>query len=252
MNNNTENLQVLKNTSALGRLIIKSVPKSIAKEMIIENHYSHKWCDGGFGKYNFGIFRAEEPDKCLGVAVYGYMKNPKAKIFTHPNPRAWMCELNRMWIDDSLGHNAESILIGASIRLLRKVDPDIVAVQSFADGRLGCGTIYKAANFRYYGFHHTRFLRNKRTGEITHEQILTDTTSSSGYLRANVAFLLGDFEIFVVKTYRYIYPLCKRFRFKGPEKPYPRYEKGETPVEWKRDTQKIKQNIIELLDKVTA
>ena len=107
----------------------------------------------------------------------------------------------------------------ASIRLLRKTDPDIVAVQSFADGRLGCGTIYKAANFRYYGFHHTRFLRNKRTGEITHEQILTDTTSSSGYLRANVAFLLGDFEIFVVKTYRYIYPLCKQFRFKGPEKP---------------------------------
>ena len=43
MNNNTEDLQVLKNTSALGRLIIKSVPKSIAKEMIIENHYSHKW-----------------------------------------------------------------------------------------------------------------------------------------------------------------------------------------------------------------
>ena len=35
MNNNTEDLQVLKNTSALGRLIIKSVPKSIAKEMII-------------------------------------------------------------------------------------------------------------------------------------------------------------------------------------------------------------------------
>ena len=44
-----------------------------------------------FGKYNFRIFRAEEPDKCLGVAVYGYRKNPKAKIFTHPNPRAWMC-----------------------------------------------------------------------------------------------------------------------------------------------------------------
>lgn len=88
MNNNTEDLQVLKNTSALGRLIIKSVPKYIAKKMIIENHYSHKWCDGGFGKYNFGIFRDEEPDKCLGVAVYGYMKNPKAKIFTHPNPRA--------------------------------------------------------------------------------------------------------------------------------------------------------------------
>lgn len=252
MNSNTEELQVLKNTSALGSLIIKLVPKAEAKDLIEKNHYSHKWNEGGFGKYNFGIFRAEEPDKCLGVAVYGYMKNPRAKIFTHPNPRAWMCELNRMWIDDTLGHNAESVLIAASIKLLRKIDSDVVAIQSFADGRLGCGTIYKAANFRYFGFHYTKFLRNRRTGEITHEQILTNTTSASAYLRANMAYLLGDFEVLVVKTYRYIYPLCKHFRYCGKEKPYPQYEKGFTLTEWKRDTMKIKQNIVELLDKVAA
>lgn len=231
INNNAGSMQVLKETSALGRLIIKPVDKALAKELIVANHYSHKWNEGGFGKYNFGIFRAEAPDDCLGVAVYGYMKNPKAKLFTHPNPNAWMCELNRMWIDDTLGKNAESILIAASIKLLRKLAPDCVAVQSFADGRLGCGTIYKAANFRYYGFHYTKFLRNRRTGEITHEQILTNTTSPSAYLRSNIAYLIGDLEVFQVKTYRYIYPLCKRFRFNGPEKPYPQYEKGIDPVE---------------------
>ena len=134
-------MEVHKKTT-LGNLIIKEVPKILAKELIIEHHYSHKWNDGGFGKFNYGIFRAEEPERCLGVAVYGFMKNPSAKIFTHPNPGAWMCELNRMWIDDCLGHNAESILIAASIKLLRKADPTCVAVQSFADGRLGCGTIY--------------------------------------------------------------------------------------------------------------
>lgn len=193
-------MQILKETSTLGRLIIKPVDRVLAKELIIANHYSHKWNEGGFGKYNFGIFRADEPDVCLGVAVYGYMKNPRAKLFTHPNPKAWMCELNRMWIDDTLGHNAESVLIAASIKLLRKLDPDCVAVQSFADGRLGCGTIYKAANFRYFGFHYTKFLRNRRTGEITHEQILTNTKSPSAYLRANVAFLLGDFDVLIVKN----------------------------------------------------
>ncbi|MBQ7856254.1 MAG: hypothetical protein IJ348_03965 [Alistipes sp.] len=247
-----ESMQILKETSALGRLIIKPVDKALAKDLIVANHYSHKWNEGGFGKYNFGIFRADEPDVCLGVAVYGYMKNPRAKLFTHPNPKAWMCELNRMWIDDTLGHNAESVLIAASIKLLRKLDPDCVAVQSFADGRLGCGTIYKAANFRYFGFHYTRFLRNRRTGEITHEQILTNTTSPSAYLRANVAFLLGDFDVLVVKTYRYIYPLCKHFRFIKPEKPYPQYEKGFTLTEWRRDTRKIKDNCHEILEKVAA
>lgn len=227
-----DGLAIVKETSTLGKLIIKGVPKEEAKRMIVENHYSHKWNEGGFGKYNFGVFRAEEPDKCLGVAVYGYMKNPAAKIFTHPN--------------------AESVLIAASLKLLRKADPNIVAVQSFADGRLGCGTIYKASNFRYYGFHYTRFLRNKRTEEIIHEQNLTDTTSLSTYLRSNIAYLIGDLEVLQIKTYRYIYPLCKHFRFIKPEKPYPQYEKGIEPVEWNRDKRKIKENIIMLLDKVAA
>ena len=180
------------------------------------------------------------------------MKNPRAVLFTHPNPNAWMCELNRMWIDDSLGKNAETVLIAASIKLIRQIDTNVVAIQSFADGRLGCGTIYKAANFKYFGFHYTKFLRNRRTGEIIHEQILTNTTSPSAYLRANVAFLIGDLEVLVVKTYRYIYPLCKHFRFNKPERPYPQYEKGFVLSEWKRDTQKIKENCIGILEKLVA
>lgn len=117
-----ENLFVLKQTSSLGDLLIKPVEKELARQMVIEHHYSHKWNFGGFGVFNFGIFRADEPDRCLGVAVYGYMKNMNAKLFTHPNPKAWMCELNRLWIDDCLGKNAETVLIAASIKLIRKMD----------------------------------------------------------------------------------------------------------------------------------
>lgn len=245
-------VEIYKETSTLGRLLIKPVNKTLAKEMVVANHYSHKWNDGGFGVYNFGIFRAHEPERCLGVAVYGYMKNPKAKIFTHPNPKAWMCELNRMWIDDELGHNAESILIAASIKLLRRLDPNLVAVQSFADGRLGCGTIYKAANFQYYGFHLTKFLRNIRSGEMVHEQIFTNTHSPSGFLRANVGMLLGDFEVYEVKTYRYIYPLDKRFHFSKPQKPYPAYDKGMDVAEWKRDRAKMIERCITILTRMDA
>ncbi|MDE6037782.1 MAG: hypothetical protein K2G05_05930 [Duncaniella sp.] len=247
-----EKLCVFKQTSSLGDLLIKPVDKELARKMVIEHHYSHKWNTGGFGVFNFGIFRANEPDRCLGVAVYGYMKNPHAKIFEHPNTNAWMCELNRLWIDDCLGKNAETILIAASIKLIRKMDPNVVAIQSFADGRLGCGTIYKAANFKYYGFHYTRFLYNRRTGEFTYEQILTNTSSPSGYVRSNIAFLLGDLDIFIVKTYRYIYPLCRHFKFKNTEKPYPEYDKGMEQVEWKRDKDKIKDRIIHLLDRFVS
>jgi len=241
---------VIKQTKNLGILEIKEVDKKTAKRLIVENHYSHKWNDGGFGKYNFGIYRQGD-DRCLGVAVYGYMKNLNAKIFEHPNPDAWMCELNRMWIDDVLGYNAETILIAASLKLLKKADPNIVAVQSFADGRLGCGTIYKAANFKYYGFHTTRFLKNERTGEMTHEQVFTNSTSTSGYLRANVSYLIGDVTVYSVKTYRYIYPLCKRFRFTlKKELPYPAYEKGIHAAEWKRNHTHIAGKMVELIYKL--
>lgn len=241
-------MEIRKSTKNLGELIIKSVEKQLAKEMIIKNHYSHKWNDGGFGKHNFGIFRAESPDECLGVAVYGYMKNPRAKIFTHPNPDSWMPELNRMWISDELGHNAESLLIASSLKLLRKADKNIVAVQSFADGRLGCGTIYKASNFRYYGYHMTRFLINKRSDECTHEQIFTNSKSPSAYIRANVGYLLDDFTVYSVKTYRYIYPFCKHFKFNKPELPYPEYDKGMALVTWKRDMGKLKRRVVQMIN----
>lgn len=243
-------MEIRKSTKNLGDLIIKPVEKQLAKEMIIKNHYSHKWNDGGFGKYNFGIFRAEAPDTCLGVAVYGYMKNPRAKIFTHPNTDAWMPELNRMWISDELGHNAESLLIASSLKLLRKADKNIVAVQSFADGRLGCGTIYKASNFKYYGYHLTKFLINNRSQECTHQQIFTNSTSPNAYIRANVGYLLGDFAVYNVKTYRYIYPFCKKFKFNKPELPYPEYDKGMSLVTWKRDMGKIKRRVINMINEM--
>lgn len=37
-----ENLFVLKQTSSLGDLLIKPVEKELARQMVIEHHYSHK------------------------------------------------------------------------------------------------------------------------------------------------------------------------------------------------------------------
>jgi hypothetical protein len=246
--NNGNDLEILKSSTQLGELLIKPVPKELAKKIIVENHYSHKWNDGGFGKFNYGIFFQSDPERCLGVSVFGFMKNPNAKIFEHPNDHAWMCELNRLWISDELGMNAETILIAASFKLLKRQDKNCVAVQSFADGRLGCGTIYKASNFKYFGYHYTKFLENSRTGEITHQQVFTNTTSVSGFVRNNIAYLLGDLKIYQVKTYRYIYPLCRHFKFTlKKQQPYPPYDKGLEKVEWVRDDTLIKDRLVKMI-----
>ncbi|MDR0509975.1 MAG: hypothetical protein LBH06_02640 [Rikenellaceae bacterium] len=61
--------------------------------MIVANRYSHRWNDGSFGVCNFGICHLYGATCRPCVAVYGYMKSPEVRIFTRPNPRAWVCGL---------------------------------------------------------------------------------------------------------------------------------------------------------------
>ncbi|MDE6424612.1 MAG: hypothetical protein K2K89_00485 [Ruminococcus sp.] len=217
-------MEITKRTKSLGTLVIKPVEKKLAKSMIVENHYSHKWNDS-FGIINFGIFR-ENSDKCLGVAVFGRMMNSNSfRMISEDLEKDDIVELNRLWIDDCLGYNAESLFIWTCFKIIRSEYPNIKAVQSFADGRLGCGTIYKATNFKYFGFHRTLFYENKVTGEITHEVIMNNARHT-GFVRMNHQWCEGNLKPFVVNTYRYIYPL-KKISFKLKEKPYPEYNIGK-------------------------
>lgn len=217
-------MEVRKCTKNLGTLIVRPIEKNLAKSMIIENHYSHKWNES-FGIMNFGIFR-ENSDKCLGAAVFGRMMNSHSfKSISDDLEQNEIVELNRLWVDDCLGHNAESLFIGACFKILRAEYSEIKAVQSFADGRLGCGTIYKATNFRYFGVHKTPFFENKVTGEITHNAVITNA-AHAGIIRMNRQWCEGILKPFVVNTYRYIYPL-KKISFRLKEKPYPEYSKGK-------------------------
>lgn len=53
-------LEIRKQTAHMGMLIIRPVSKTLAKDLIIRNHYSHKW-NTPFGLYNFGIFKETAP-----------------------------------------------------------------------------------------------------------------------------------------------------------------------------------------------
>lgn len=222
-------MEIVKHSKNLGTLTFKEIPKEVAKPMIIENHYSHKW-GTQFGYFNVGVFKE---GRLLGCAVYGYMKNCKAYKKLADIEENEVCELNRMWIDDELGHNAETMLIGASLKLMKQLRPEIKIVQSFADGRLGCGTIYKASNFRYYGYHTSLFLENVETGEIKQETLFNNGSSFQACVDNNREWINGKYRVFRVKTYRYIYILDKRVHMNLKEQPYPQYEKGETPDVYK-------------------
>lgn len=217
-------------------LSFKEIDYDTAKKMIIENHYSHKW-NTSFGKINIGVF---ENDELLGVAVFGNLMNPKSfKSFNRDFEQNNVIELNRLWIDDRLGGNTETILMKASFDIIRKKYKHIKLIQSFADGRLGCGTIYKAMNFKYYGYNETLFFENTITNEIFHKVPMENTARPDGLIKLNYMYMKNQLKPFKVKTYRYLYPLYKNIKIELEEKPYPDYKKGLEYIENYKHNEKL-------------
>ena len=224
-------MEIIKESKNLGKLLFKEINYNLAKELIIKNHYSHKW-NTSFGKINIGVFKFENLDDCIGVASFGNLMNPNSyKNLNDQFDSKNVIELNRLWIDDCLGKNAETILLGACWKIIRNDYKDIKAVQSFADGRLGCGTIYKASNFDYYGYTESLFYENIETGEVQHKVPMENTKRPDGMIKLNSLYCEGKLKPFIVKTYRYIYPLYKNTKIKLEKKNYPEYDKGFVYVE---------------------
>lgn len=204
---------------------VKPITMHEAKAIVLPNHYSGKW-NSHFGTAgNFGVYLNGE---LLGAAVYGHLMNPGSYRSIADVDRGQIIELNRLWIDDRLGRNTESQVIAKSLKWFRQNTP-VQIVQSFADGRLGCGTIYKASNFRYYGKSRTLFIRHVDTGEILHGAPLSNTARPKGMLYGNEWIVDGKAEAFYTDTYRYMYPLTNHGQraIKLEELPYPEYRKGE-------------------------
>ena len=220
-------MRIVKETKGLGVLTFQEVGYNTAKEMIMKNHYSKKW-NAAFGTFNVGVYKE---GVLKGVAVYGNLMNTKSYGNISNHGAGSVIELNRLWIDDELGHNAETLLISSSIKILKKVRPEVKYIQSFADGRLGCGTIYKAANFDYYGYTKSLFFKDDLTGEVFHKVPLENTEEMTGMMAKNALYLSGRLTAFYVKTYRYIYNLDKKDKAKLKSIPYPKYEKGQEWIE---------------------
>ncbi len=130
------------------RLMI--IPKKIADDVIIRNHYSGKIFNGS--SIHFGIYNN---DILIGVLQFGPALNHASghKIIAGTTTEDYL-ELNRMWVDDCAFRNTESRAISYAIKIIKAIRPKIKWIQSFADERCGgLGIVYQAANFKYYGEH---------------------------------------------------------------------------------------------------
>lgn len=206
-------------------LEVRPIAKEEARGIVLPNHYSGTW-NTTFGIHNFGIF--DEGERLCGAAVFGHLMNPASASSIADLPAGAIVELNRLWIDDKFGANTETAMLSRCFKWLR-ANTEVQLIQSFADGRLGVGTIYKAANFGYYGRTRTRFYRNRETGETFHAALTNDGRHLPAMIRTNEWWVEGRLETFETYTYRYLYPLTKYARraIKPTAEPYPAYERGE-------------------------
>lgn len=194
---------IKKETKHMGTLYFKECTKEEARDMIICGHYSHKF-QGYFGKVNVGVYTQ---GRLVGVASFGGLMNPNSFKNFGDFTKDEILELNRLWVDDELGMNTETMLLSASWKIMRNSYPEVKVVQSFADGRLGAGTIYKATGFGYYGCESTLFFQDINTKVISHKVGIENTKAPQSFMRLNVRYLEGRLQQFKVNTYRYIYPL---------------------------------------------
>lgn len=144
---------------------IKIISAKLGNDIIIKNHYSGTSVKGV--KYHIGVYYF---DKIVGVAQYGYGIMPsKSCGWVADTLKDEFLELNRLWVDDILGFNAESYIIAKTLKFVKKQDPKLKWIISFADGMMGKnGIIYQASNFVYTGFRKDGGIWYTNNGERLH------------------------------------------------------------------------------------
>lgn len=156
------------------RYKIKPINYKTAMDVIVKNHYLHRKCpcSYAFGLYEYSdqSINLFDKERLVGVIIYGTPSSaPLRKGICGSEETFNVLELTRLWIEDGTPKNAESYLIGNTLKL---VDKEIIV--SYAEIQQGhVGTVYQATNWIYTG------LSAKRTDWVVegidkHSQTIAD------------------------------------------------------------------------------
>ena len=148
------------------QLSVRIIPHWLARCIIKEYHYSHKYVNNS--RLHLGVFSGRD---LVGVLQFGYAGNPScARNIVSGTENKEYYELNRMWLHQCMPKNSESRSLSFAIKFIKITDRSINWIQSFADERCGrFGVVYQAANFVYLGEHDSIFY--ELDGETFHQKI---------------------------------------------------------------------------------
>ena len=198
---------------------VAEIDRDLANQIVEDNHYSRRFVASS--RLHLGVVMDGE---IVGVLQFGVAMNPASmgSIMDGCGLYEYL-ELNRMWLDDKAPRNSESRAISYAIKFIRRKEPAIKFIQSFADERCGLsGTVYQAANFLFCGSHIGKFW--ELDGEFFHDSIVTDSRKAETPRARQIIANIGRATRHNLKQYRYIYLMQPRFRSRLLLKvqPYPK------------------------------
>lgn len=156
---------------------------------MVRRHYLKRWpaiCT---------LILAMRHDKeFVGMVIYSL---PPRGTLVRYGMETW--ELARLWVDDTVPHNAETWLISQSVRHIKTNHPAVRLLVSYADPSVNhSGTIYKAANWTKDG----RTDDNRKAPRFDFEDVETGVRySRQNHVRDNAVVR----RLYRVSKFRFVY-----------------------------------------------
>lgn len=173
-----------------------------ATEIVVSNHYLKRKapCSEAFGLF------CKKCKKAAGVVIYGVScSSTLLKGVCGPDEAGNVYELTRLWIKEGTPKNAESFLIGNTLKNLKR---DIIV--SFSEIQQGhVGYVYQASNFLYCGL--SAKFKDPKVKGLEHQH---HATYANGLTMQEVKNKYGAENVYYVdrpRKHRYVF-------IKGPRK----------------------------------
>lgn len=205
---------------------IQLVSRATARQVVNTMHYMKTFPAGSV--LHLGIM-SKSTKRIVGIAVFGYSSGTEAKvgqIVTGLQKNEYL-EMQRLWISDRYGHNAESYTLGKIMAFIKE-HYDLKVVLTHAGGcKNDCGIVYQASSWLYFGRDKCDDFYLTKTGEYKNiiAALRFGRASAKGKTKEQVAFeLFGEGDMIDSWRYTYIYPLHRgiRRRLEKISLPYPK------------------------------
>ena len=199
-----------------------------ARRIVIASHYMKTFPQGA--KLCFAVINS---NIVVGVAVFGYSSSTQAKaeaLVSDIKKREYI-EMQRLWINDNMGHSTESYTLARLVDIFKK-QTELKLIVTHAGGcKDDCGIVYQASAWLYFGSDKCSDFYLTKAGEYKNmiAALRFGRVSAKGKTKQQVGEeLFGAGEVVDAHRHLYAYPIHKgiRRRLNKIALPYPKRSKN--------------------------